>query len=47
MSSLGHDNVISCQVVHVGCKVILTCGVLLSHKFGISLRLLSCTCWSH
>jgi len=46
MSSLGYDNLINCQVAFVGCTVILACEVLLSHRFGISLRISSCTCWS-
>jgi len=37
MSSLGHDNLINCQVAPAGRMVILTCKVLLSHSFGISL----------
>jgi len=36
MSSLGRDNLINYQVAPTGRTVILTCGVLLSHRFGLS-----------
>jgi len=47
MSLLERDNLINCQVEPVGRTLILTCEILLSHKFSISLRVSSCICWSH